>query len=162
MTWAKYGAEYNDELANAGVSDAAYRTHSEGIAWLYLIEASRLRIPKNLVRRFAGSPDYELAIKELVDIGYWRDRNDAWEIIHHAGVIRQSIEAQKQLRERNKRAQKAHRTRTAKPPPVSGDVSADISDAVSDSSDRQTDLSISTIRRPKNTSRTARKPGTQP
>lgn len=142
MTWSKFGREYNDELANAGVTDAAYRTHSEAIGWLYGIEETTLRIPKHLVRRFATSPDYETAIKDLVNIGFWRDRGDTWQIVHHAAVIRQSIEAQRLSRDRNKRAQKASRDRTkaaADSSEISDDVSAYGSDDVSAVSDRQTD-----------------------
>lgn len=142
MTWTKLGDEYSDEIANACLSDAAYRTHTEAIGWVYRMEDLKLRIPKHLLRRFAGSDCYEAAVKELADLGFWRDRGDTWEVIHHAAVIRQSIDAQKQMRDRNRRAQKAHRSRSAaseKAPPVSAAVSADISDAVSDASDRQTD-----------------------
>jgi hypothetical protein len=68
MTWAKYGSEYSDEIANAGLTDAAYRTHTEAIGWLYRIEDLKLRIPKHLLRRFAGSADYDTAVKELADV----------------------------------------------------------------------------------------------
>ena len=142
MTWTKLGDEYSDEIANAGLSDAAYRTHTEAAGWLYRIEDIKLRIPKHLVRRFAGSLDYETAIKELADARFWRDRGDTWEIIHHADVIRQSIQAQRQKRDRDKRAQQARRNRvSASPGPrsVSSDVSADISAGVSGDTDSQTD-----------------------
>lgn len=127
MTWAKYSTEFSDEIANAGLTDAAYRTHSEAIAWIYRLEDTTLRIPKHLIRRFAGSDYYETAAKELADTGFWRDRGDVWEIIHHADVIRQSIQAQRQKRDRDKRAQQARRNRLA----VTGDVSADVNAAVS-------------------------------
>lgn len=125
MTWTKLGSEYSDELAAAGLSDSAYRTHTEAIGWCYHLEDTRLRIPKHLVRRFAGSDCYEAAAKELADAGYWRDLGDAWEIRHHADVIRQSILAQRQKRDRDKRAQAARRKRVSAAPDVSGDVSAD-------------------------------------
>jgi hypothetical protein len=128
VTWTKLGDEYSDEIACAGLGDAAYRTHSEAIGWLYRIEDTGLRIPKYVVRRFAGSTDYEVGIKDLVSAGYWRDRGDAWEIVHHADVIRQSLEAQRLKRERDKRAQRAHRRRQSvggTPSDVSADVSAE-------------------------------------
>ena len=145
MTWSKYGSEYSDEIANACLSDAAYRTHTEAIGWVYRIEDLKLRIPKHLVRRFAGSDDYELAVKELAEAGFWRDRGDTWEIVHHADVIRQSIQAQRQKRDRDKRAQQARRKRVAaapEPGSVSGDVSADISAGVIGDTDSQTDRSF--------------------
>lgn len=131
MTWAKYSTEFSDECADAGLSDRAYRTHSEGIAWVYRMEDTRLRISKNMIRRFAGSDDYELAIKEIAEAGFWRDRGDYWEVVHHADIIRQSIQAQRQKRDRDKRAQSARRKRVSESPDISGDVSADVSAAVS-------------------------------
>ncbi len=145
MTWAKYGSEYSDEIANAGLSDAAYRTHTEAIGWLYRIEDLKLRIPKHLLRRFAGSDDYETAVKELAEVAFWRDRGDTWEIVHHADVIRQSIQAQRQKRDRDKRAQQARRNRVAagpEPPAASGGVSADVSAGVMGDTDSQTDRSF--------------------
>jgi hypothetical protein len=143
MTWSKYGAEYSDELANAGVSDAAFRTHTEAIGWLYRVEDLKLRIPKHLVRRFAGSDEYDHAAKELTDLGLWRDRGDAWELVHHADVVRQSIQAQRQKRDRDKRAQQAKRDRAAaaskaRSASVSADVPADVSHRISGDTDRQT------------------------
>jgi hypothetical protein len=132
MTWAKFSTEFGDELARAALGDAAFRTHSEAIGWLYRLESTDLRIPKQLVRRFAGSPDYEVGIKELTAAGFWRDRGDAWEIVHHAAIIRQSIQQQRDYNERNRRAQRAHRKRKAdERSKVSDDVSAYVSDAVS-------------------------------
>lgn len=115
MTWAKYSTEFSDDCAAAGLSDAAYRTHSEAIGWLYRVEDLRLRIAKNLVRRFAGSEDYEHAVEELADAGFWNDRGDVWEIVHHADVIRSGLAAQQQKRDRDKRAQQARRKRLAAP-----------------------------------------------
>ena len=142
MTWTKLGSEYSDEIAAAGLSDSAYRTHTEAIGWCYHLEDTKLRIPKHLVRRFAGSDCYETAAKELAEAGYWRDLGDAWEIRHHADVIRQSIQAQRQKRDRDKRAQQARRNRaSASPGPrsVSGGVSADVSARVIGDTDSQTD-----------------------
>ncbi|HEY1319560.1 MAG TPA: hypothetical protein VGF32_04905 [Streptosporangiaceae bacterium] len=111
MTWTKTGSEFSDECAAAAISDSAYRTHHEAIGWLYQIEDTTLRIRKGLIRRFAGSDLWESAAKELADAGFWRDHGDAWEILHHADVIRQSIAAQQQKRDRDKRAQRGHRRR---------------------------------------------------
>jgi len=151
MTWSKYGSEYSDELANSGVSDAAYRTHTEAIGWLYRVEDLKLRIPKHLVRRFAGSEEHEAAAKELADLGIWRDHGDTWEIIHHAEVIRSSVQAQRQKRDRDKRAQSARRKRVsgaAEAGPVSGDVSADVATASADDSAATQTVRQTAIHRP--------------
>ncbi len=39
MTWAKFGTEFPDECAHQGMSDAAYRTHSEALIYLHRVEA---------------------------------------------------------------------------------------------------------------------------
>lgn len=132
MTYAKYGAEFSDDCVNAGLSDAAYRTHSEAISWIYRIERDDLRVVKTVIRRFAGSSVWESAVQELIARGYWMDDGDAYVIVHHGGVIRQSLVAQRKKRERDRRAQGAYRERR-----VSADVSADVSDVADRQSDKQ-------------------------
>lgn len=133
VTWSKYGAEFWDDCANAGLSDAAARTHAEAISWIYRVEQTELTIAKHLVRRFAGSPSWESAVVELVSVGYWDDRGDAWEIVDHADVIRASIAAQQVKRDRDKRASRAYRKR------VSADVSTDVAADVIADADSQSD-----------------------
>lgn len=123
VTWVKLGQEFWDECAGTGLSDAAVRTHGEAIGWVYRIEQTNLVIRKNLVPRFAGSPQWEFGIAELIQVGYWQDRGDSYVIVHHADVIRASITAQQLLRDRNKRSQQAHRKRSSEQG-VSADVSA--------------------------------------
>jgi len=123
MTWAKYGAEFWDECANAELSDAAARTHAEAIGWVYRVERTDLRIPKHLVRRFVGSPQWDVAVRDLVAAGFWQDSGDAYVVVHHGDVIRASIAAQRLKRERDKRSQRQWRKRNIDPD-VSGDVSA--------------------------------------
>jgi len=106
VTWTKLGAEFNSECALAGLSDAAYRTHSEAIGWLYEVEETSCRIPKRLFQRFAGSEDAEAAVGELTGAGFWKDAGAVWVVVHHAGVVRQSIAAQQDKRGRDA---KAHR-----------------------------------------------------
>jgi len=135
VTWTKLGAEFNSECALAGLSDAAYRTHSEAIGWLYQVEETSCRIPKRLLPRFAGSEDAEAAIEQLIAIGFWKDAGAVWVVLHHAGVVRQSIAAQQDKRSRDAKAQHRHRRK------VSADVSADVNaesaaESVSAQSDR--------------------------
>ncbi len=136
MTWTKLGDEFSDECANTGLSDAAYRTHVEAIAWLYRVERMDLHIPKHLLKRFVGSEDWEKAVHVLVALDWWRDRGDHYQVVHHEDVIRQSIAAQQAKRTRDKRAQADKRRREdRKAQEVSDDVSADV---IPDT-DRQTD-----------------------
>jgi hypothetical protein len=113
MTWQKLGTEFWDDCAQAGLSDAAVRTHAEAIGWLYRVESKDMRIAKSLVARFAGSVCWDTAVRELVAAEFWRDESDAWLIIHHTDVIRQSIAAQQAKRDRDRRAQQAWRKRHA-------------------------------------------------
>jgi len=139
MTWTKLGDEFSDECANTGLSDAAYRTHVEAIAWLYRVERMDLHIPKHLLRRFVGSEDWENAVQVLVALGWWRDRGDHYQVVHHEDVIRQSIAAQQAKRSRDKKAQADKRRRDeAKSSSVSDGVSADV---IPDT-DRQTDKAL--------------------
>jgi hypothetical protein len=128
VTWAKFGCEFDDEVASAGLSDAAHRTHSEAIKWLYRVERTDMRIPKRMLRHIAFSTDYERAIRDLIAAKFWRERGDAYQVLHHANVIRQSIRQQHDYAERNRRAQRAHRQREAEQhSKVSADISADVS-----------------------------------
>jgi hypothetical protein len=126
MTWSKRGQEFSDECAMAGLTDAAYRTHSEAIDWLYRIEELSLLIPKRMLPRFAGSDSVGDAVEQLVGLGFWRTCGSSWEIVHHGDVIRQSIVAQQDKRGRDKRAQAAARERRARAGKA-GNVSADVS-----------------------------------
>ena len=61
MMWSKFGTEYSDELADAALTDAAFRTHTEALMFLYRIESRDLRIRKHIIKRFAGSGDWDAA-----------------------------------------------------------------------------------------------------
>jgi hypothetical protein len=121
VTWAKFGSEFPDCLAGAGLSDAAFRTHTEAIMWVYHVEAWDLRIPKHMLRRIAASAESESAVKELAAAGYWADDGDAWQIRHHGNVVLASLSAQAAKRERDRKAQQKHRERRRS---VSADASA--------------------------------------
>lgn len=138
MTWTKLGDEFSDECANHGLTDAAYRTHVEAIGFVYRVEASDLRIGKKMIRRFAGSEDYEQAIKVLVALDWWRDHGGYYELIHHADVIRQSIAAQQAKRTAERERQRRKRARDRESAPPEGDVTPN----VTPNTDRQTDKQL--------------------
>jgi len=133
VTWDKRGTEFSDECAVAALSDYAYRTHSEAIGWLYLIESADLLIPKRLLHKFAMSPDREQAADELVAVGFWADRGDAWEVLHHANVIRQSLAAQLNHRATERDRQRVKRK--TKPSDVGPNVGTNVG---ATQTDRQT------------------------
>lgn len=80
VTWTKLGDEY--PAAARCLTDAEFRTHTEALCWSSwrLLD---LRVPKADVRRFAESPDAEIAVDGLVDKGWWADDGDAWDIGLH-------------------------------------------------------------------------------
>lgn len=141
MTWRKTGEEFDNECAHVDMTDAAYRTHTEGIGYLYSVGAMDCLLPKRRLAKVANSAEMTEAVKELLGLGFWADRGDAYEVVHHGDVIRQSLAAQGKKLERDKRAAKAYRERksqdgesTTPPLNVSADVSGD--------TDRQTDTQL--------------------
>ena len=135
MTWAKYGVEFFDQCADFGLSDAAVRTHTEALHYLYRLELMEMRIAKHLVRRFAGSADWEQATKDLVAIGFWRDDGDAYVVEHHGDVFRQSLFAQ--LKHRGDERNRQRRKRAKDERDVGPNVGANVTPT---QTDRHTDI----------------------
>jgi hypothetical protein len=73
MTWQKKGTEFGDDCAEAGLSDAAYRTHDEAIGYIYGQENFALTVKKSTMRRWSGSDRAEQAATELVAKGFWKE-----------------------------------------------------------------------------------------
>lgn len=138
MTWRKTGEEFDNECAHIDLTNGAYRTHQEGIGYLYSVGAMNCLIPKRRLPKMLNSPTFSEDVRELVDHGFWADRGDAYEVMHHGDVVRASLAAQAKKRDRDKRAQRNFRERQ-KGDETSPDVSADVSDYVSGDADRQTD-----------------------
>ncbi|MGH3482282.1 MAG: hypothetical protein ACRDPQ_03520 [Nocardioidaceae bacterium] len=133
MTYSKLGSEFFDECADAGLSDAAVRTHAEAVTWIYRIERTDMRIKKHLVRRFAGSEGAEVAVKDLVAAGFWRDDGDAWVLEHHRDVVAQSLAAQ--VKHRHQERERMRRKRAKKRADVGTNVGATQTDSLSVSKD---------------------------
>jgi hypothetical protein len=81
MTWLKTGQEFPLEAAGVGLSDAAYRTHHEALCWVMFRESGP-KITERDVLRFAESADFERAVKELVDVGFWKAIPGGYQIVH--------------------------------------------------------------------------------
>jgi hypothetical protein len=75
VTWTKKGQEFYTEARN--LSDAAWRTHDEALGWSNagLLD---LLIPKTDLFRFAYTKSPQQAADELVLMGWWEDRGDAY------------------------------------------------------------------------------------
>jgi hypothetical protein len=83
-----------------------------------------------MLRRIAGSIDWETAVKDLVAAGYWADDGHSWVIRHHGQVVIGSLAAQAAKRDRDRKAQQKHRDRQRA---VSADASAYQTDSQTDS-----------------------------
>jgi hypothetical protein len=87
MTWTRNGDEFAEECARARLSDAAYRTHSEGLIYVMKRELDGAAIDDIAIRYHLNSPDRESAIKELVAAGFWTDEGDGtYRVVHHVDV----------------------------------------------------------------------------
>lgn len=108
MAWTKLGDEFPDEAGD--LSDAAVRTHVEGLCWSNrrLLEG---RIPKRDLRRFAFCADESAAVAELVHVGWWTDQGDGWQIVHDLG---QQLTAEQVMEEREASKVRIHKWRNDK------------------------------------------------
>jgi hypothetical protein len=139
MTWPKFGSEFPAQCAEADLSDAAVRTHVEAICYLYEVESKSLEIRKLRMRTIALSPDWEAAIVELLAKGFWLETTAGYRVVHHADVVRQSLAAQQNKRERDKKSQQNKRARDKQDDHVSADVSDDVIPDTGRQTDKQTD-----------------------
>lgn len=75
-------ADFPMDCYRANLSNAAYRTHHEGLNYSnrYMLDGL---VPKSDMRRFAGSEDYVAAIDQLVACGFWLDTADCYRIVAH-------------------------------------------------------------------------------
>lgn len=109
MTWLKVSDDYPDQCAD--LSDAAYRTHTEGLCWCMRRETGGY-LSRRDVRRMAESNQAEEAVQELLELGFWEVEGNGYRIKHHMEhqpepeVIRKRREAAAE-RQRKNRLKKA-------------------------------------------------------
>ncbi|MET0966270.1 MAG: hypothetical protein ABWZ02_07745 [Nakamurella sp.] len=111
MTWAKLSDDFPDDCARADLSDAAFRTHAEGLCWAMRKEDGG-RIRHLDLRRLAETADPGTAAVELVAKGFWSAAPGGWQIEHHMEyqpepdllVAKRSNNAARQRRKRRKDA----------------------------------------------------------
>lgn len=110
MTWLKLSDDYHDLCA--GLSDAAYRTHTEALGWCMRKENAG-HITRRDVHRFAETTDPWPAVTELVARGFWIDHGDEtyrvamhmeWQPEPEVLTARRKSEAERQKRKRQKAA----------------------------------------------------------
>lgn len=66
------------------VSDKTFRLHTEGLCWSNRMLTDG-QLAKDDMRRWAHRPG---AADELVDVGWWEDRGEHYQLIHHIGYQR--------------------------------------------------------------------------
>jgi len=70
FVWLKLSDDFGELCARLNLSDAAFRTHVEGMAWAMQRENGG-EIHENEVKRFAESDQYQIAVDELVNKDCW-------------------------------------------------------------------------------------------
>lgn len=107
VTWTKLSDDFGDECA--ALSDAAFRTHVEGLLWVMRRETGGALTPRD-VRRFAETTNPLDAIAELVGADLWRETTTGWHIVH--GMNHQPTPEEVQARKAQAAARsKAYRAR---------------------------------------------------
>lgn len=109
MTWAKLSDSFGDEVA--GLSDAAFRTHVEGLLWTMRRETDG-HLAERDVRRFAETADPAAAVQELLAHGLWAREQGGYVVLHHMEhqpereviAARRVAAADRQVRKRRKDA----------------------------------------------------------
>jgi hypothetical protein len=81
MTWLKLSDDFADDCARASLSDAAMRTHVEGLIWTMRRETGG-QLNRLDVRRAIETLDPDSAVAELVKAGFWAEQDGGWLILH--------------------------------------------------------------------------------
>jgi hypothetical protein len=82
MTWTKLSDSFADECARVGLSDAAVRTHIEGLIWAMRRESGGYLDSRD-IRRAIETENAAVAIAELLAVGFWERRGTGYLITHH-------------------------------------------------------------------------------
>jgi hypothetical protein len=78
MTWLKLSDDWYRVCR--GLSDAAFRTHTEAMAWTMDCETGGA-ISQRDIPRFAESPHVNEAITELIAMGFWTPIGDDFQLV---------------------------------------------------------------------------------
>jgi len=106
MTWTKLGDDFGDDCARVKLSDAAFRTHVEGLLWTMRRETDGFLDYRD-VRRFAETTDPDAAVTELIAAEFWTVTDGGYQVIRHmtdqpsAELIAKRREAAAERKERH-------------------------------------------------------------
>jgi hypothetical protein len=84
LVWLKLSDDFADDCARAGLSDAAFRTHVEGLLWCMRRETGGL-LDSVAIRRAVETHAVDAAVAELVGAGFWSVWGDGWIVRHGMG-----------------------------------------------------------------------------
>lgn len=152
MTWAKYGTEFFDQLAEfdfpTEIDDACQLVHTQALHYLYSTEEMEASFLKKNLRRIVSSPKAEQAAQALVMAGAWESVGNRYRVRHHEEVFRQSLGYQVGNREgaRNRKRKERSAKKGGGPPGperegVTQNVTRDVTpDVLQAQTDRQTAL----------------------
>ncbi len=82
MTWLKLSDDFSDQCARAGLSDAGYRMHVEGLGWCMRRETGG-HLSERDVLRCAETGDPADAVRELLGCGFWTREGSGYRVLHH-------------------------------------------------------------------------------
>jgi hypothetical protein len=107
--WLKVSDDFGVEARD--LSDAAFRTHVEGLLWVMARETGGFLHQKD-VARFAESDRRDAAVRELLEEEYWVPEGSGYRIVHH---MEHQIEPEVASAKRRKAAerQRRHRAKAA-------------------------------------------------
>ena len=150
MTWAKYGTEFFDQLAEfdfpADLDDACQLVHTQALHYLYSTEDMGASFLKKNLRRIVSSTRAEDAARALVSAGAWEDQGNRYKVLHHEDVFRQSLGYQMKEREGARNRKRKSRAKEGGGPdgPKGSNVTGDVTrDVLRTQTDRQTFSSYS-------------------
>jgi hypothetical protein len=109
MTWTKLSDDFGDDCARVELSDAAFRTHVEGLLWT-MRRGTGGRLARRDVDRLAETDAPISAVKELVDVGFWRETENGFDVVHAIGdqVEPHVVEHRRRLAAERKKRQRLH------------------------------------------------------
>jgi hypothetical protein len=81
VTWLKVSDDFGDDCARAGLSDAAFRTHIEGLVWAMRRETGGYLDDLD-IRRAIETENAAASIAELLAVGFWVRERRGYRIAH--------------------------------------------------------------------------------
>ena len=106
MTWLKLSDDFADDCAAHSLTDAAVRTHLEGLLWC-MRRGTGGELSDIHIRRCVETADPTTAIAELLAVGFWQRADGGYRILHGMDVqIEPDVLEQRRKNERERQRRK--------------------------------------------------------